>query len=72
MSTLDAQVQHLLAGAEPFARDLQQHRQLGVGVRGPDMRATIRRTPATFSAICTAVAREAVRTFRMYGDIRGP
>ena len=39
---------------------------------GPDMRATIRRTPATFSAICTAVAREAVRTFRMYGDIRGP
>jgi len=70
MSTFDAQVQHLLAGAEPFARSAAAppaRRRCA----GPDMRHDRVDSGDLFS-VCTVVAREAVRAFRMCSDTRRP
>ena len=59
---LDADVELVLANVgEHSAGPLQKQPQLGLGVRRPHMRHDPP-TPSTYSAICTSVAPEAVRT----------
>src|SRR5450830_1066008 len=60
-----AQVQDVLTRGQALTRRGQQQRELGIGMRRPDVLNLLDLpAPAHFSTICTAVAPEAVRTLR--------
>lgn len=59
------QIQRQLTAERPLLGDFQQQRRAFNGTRGTQVRH-VRCTPPRFSAICTAVAPEAVFTFRTY------
>jgi hypothetical protein len=66
LTTAEAEVEFLLAGLQFLPSRLQQGRQLAVCVVAePRCSTTLSRRPC-LTAICTAVAPDAVRTLRMY------